>query len=99
MSGRQSEPRSKSARVEPDIEHLDGQLEGALAALAGGMVHDLNDLLMNVLGGLDLARDQLTRRERVLADDDVLATIEAIREATARGHSVVGQLIVLARGR
>ena len=69
----------------------DGQLHASLGALAGGIAHDLNNVLAPIVMAMDLLRlDDL---------DDVQAElVETVSASARRGTELVGQVLDLARG-
>ncbi|TVP79225.1 MAG: PAS domain S-box protein, partial [Gemmatimonadales bacterium] len=67
------------------------RMEG-IGALAGGVAHDLNNILTPILLSLDRLRDpELPVEER-------LALVEGMEEGARRGADIVGQVLSYARG-
>ncbi|HEY3381211.1 MAG TPA: response regulator [Vicinamibacterales bacterium] len=62
----------------------------AVGKLAGGMAHDLNNLLHIVLGHADLI-------EADLAPGRQIPSLTQIREAAGRGSALIGQLLTFSR--
>lgn len=64
----------------------------ALGLLAGGVAHDLNNILSGIVGYPDLLLQQL-------ADDDPMCnSLKAIKESGKRAADQVGDLLTIARG-
>jgi PAS domain S-box-containing protein len=75
---------------------LEGQLLRAqriegLGTLAGGIAHDLNNILMPILLGVNLLR-------RATAPQTVARTIDSIEQSTRRAADLIRQLLTFARG-
>ncbi|MCU7904412.1 MAG: PAS domain-containing protein [Candidatus Thiodiazotropha sp. (ex Epidulcina cf. delphinae)] len=65
----------------------------AIGELAGGVVHDLNNILVPILGFADLAR-----RAETLSQEKLQAYLQGISEAAMRGHDLIARLITVSRG-
>jgi len=74
-----------------EAQFLRMQRMESLGALAGGVAHDLNNVLAPILMCLNLLRPALSRRE----DHEVLELIEA---SARRGAEIVRQLLFFGRG-
>ncbi len=76
---------------ELESQFLRAQRMEGLGTLAGGIAHDLNNVLAPVLMSLDLLEDALPEAE----DRDLLDTV---RSSARRGAHLVRQLLTFARG-
>jgi PAS domain S-box-containing protein len=74
-----------------EANFLRAQRMEVVGSLAGGIAHDLN----NVLAGILAAADNL---ELDLAADERLAVVEELRAAARRGADVLRQVLAFARG-
>ena len=83
--------RDLSERKELERRVLRGQRLESLGTLAGGIAHDLNNMLAPVLMSIELLKETESADER----DQILATIEA---STRRGAEMVRQVLSFARG-
>ncbi|WP_181708806.1 sensor histidine kinase [Chthonobacter rhizosphaerae] len=63
----------------------------ALGRITGGVAHDVNDVLMVVLSGIELVRKRT-------AGAEVDCYLDALREAVERGTAVTRELLVFSRG-
>jgi two-component system, cell cycle sensor histidine kinase and response regulator CckA len=64
----------------------------SIGTLAGGIAHDLNNVLAPIMMGIGLLRDRLT-------DADSRDVIETISTSAQRGAEMVSQVLSFARGR
>ncbi len=80
------------ARATEQRLHQAQRLEG-LGRLAGGVAHDLNNLLTAMSGWASVLQRQLDAPN----DPAVAAALEGIGEATARAAGLTGQLLAFAR--
>jgi PAS domain S-box-containing protein len=71
---------------------ISGSRLEAAATLAGGLAHDINNLMVGVLGSAELLRDELGHRPNLLELADAVA--EAAKEASI----LTQQLLAFARG-
>jgi PAS domain S-box-containing protein len=78
-------------RKELERRFLRAQRMESIGTLAGGIAHDLNNMLAPVLMSIELLKDCASDAER----DAILATIEA---STRRGAALVRQVLTFARG-
>jgi two-component system, cell cycle sensor histidine kinase and response regulator CckA len=78
-------------RKELERRFLRAQRMESIGTLAGGIAHDLNNMLAPVLMSIELLKDCDNHRER----EAILATIEA---STRRGAEMVRQVLTFARG-
>ena len=78
-------------RKELERRFLRAQRMESIGTLAGGIAHDLNNMLAPVLMSIELLKDCHSDAER----DSILATIEA---STRRGAALVRQVLTFARG-
>lgn len=74
-----------------ESQQLRAQRLESLGTLAGGIAHDLNNVLTPILTAVDLLRDETDPEER----ERSLATIE---ESARRGAELVRQVLAFARG-
>jgi signal transduction histidine kinase len=63
----------------------------ALGNMTGGVAHDFNNLLTVIIGNLDLLRDEIADRPRVLENVDV------VLEASLRGVELTKQMLAFSR--
>ncbi|HEY9593994.1 MAG TPA: PAS domain-containing protein [Spirochaetia bacterium] len=63
----------------------------SLGTLAGGIAHDLNNVLTPIISGLESV-------EEAVADDDARRILETIRRSANRGAGVIKQVLGFARG-
>jgi PAS domain S-box-containing protein len=78
-------------RKELERQFLRAQRIESIGTLAGGIAHDLNNMLAPVLMSIELLKDNPTDEERL----QILSTIEA---STRRGAEMVRQVLTFARG-
>ena len=78
-------------RHELEAQLLRAQRVEGLGTLAGGIAHDLNNILAPILMSLGLVRAAVTDP----ADDELIEMLEA---SAQRGADLVGQLLTFARG-
>jgi two-component system, cell cycle sensor histidine kinase and response regulator CckA len=93
-------------RIEDERSHLSEQLAraqrlDAVGQIAGGLAHDLNNLLVVMVSNLSLARESV---EAALASDGDGASLEAVRDdlrelqvAVDRAESLTSKLLQFAR--
>ncbi len=67
------------------------RMEG-IGTLAGGIAHDLNNVLTPILMSMQLLKDE------GLAESERYAIVESIEEGARRGADIVGQVLAYARG-
>ncbi len=80
-----------SARVRLEAQLRQSQKLETVGQLAGGIAHDFNNLLTVITTTAELARADL--RE----DDPVRAEWDVVRDASARGAALTGQLLAFSR--
>ncbi len=80
-----------SERRKLEQQFLRAQRMESIGTLAGGIAHDLNNVLTPILMSVELLREPLSQVER----DGVLTAIET---SARRGADVVGQVLSFARG-
>ncbi len=78
-------------RKELERRFLRAQRMESIGTLAGGIAHDLNNMLAPVLMSIELLRDNPSEQER----DQILATVET---SARRGAEMVRQVLSFARG-
>lgn len=78
-------------RKELERRFLRAQRLESIGTLAGGIAHDLNNMLAPVLMSIELLKGDLTESER----DEILTTVEG---SARRGASMVRQVLTFARG-
>jgi len=79
-----------------DRRHLEEQFRQtqkmeALGALAGGIAHDFNNLLTAIIGGVDLAREEVPVNSVIAAD------LKDVRHAALRAAELTRQLLAFSR--
>lgn len=74
-----------------EAQFLRAQRMESIGALAGGIAHDLNNILSPILTSMELIRAALPRRE----DHELVDIVEA---SANRGAEMVKQILVFARG-
>jgi PAS domain S-box-containing protein len=72
-------------------QSLRAQRLESLGTLAGGIAHDLNNVLTPILASIGFLREPLS-------EDDRRETLEAMEEAAQRGAAMVRQVLTFARG-
>jgi nitrogen-specific signal transduction histidine kinase/CheY-like chemotaxis protein len=80
-----------SERRKLELQFLRAQRMESIGTLAGGIAHDLNNVLTPILMSVELLREPLSQVER----EGVLTSIES---SARRGADVVGQVLSFARG-
>ncbi len=78
-------------RKKLEQQFLRAQRMESIGTLAGGIAHDLNNVLAPILMSIELLRLELDRQEK----DEILDTIES---SARRGAELVGQVLSFARG-
>lgn len=78
-------------RKKLEKQYLRAQRMESIGTLAGGIAHDLNNLLLPIVMGVDLLR-------QVIEDPKLLSVIDNIGKSAERGTSLVGQVLSFARG-
>jgi two-component system cell cycle sensor histidine kinase/response regulator CckA len=78
-------------RKKLEAHFLRAQRMESIGTLAGGIAHDLNNVLTPILMGTDLLRAQTS-------DPQVVGTIAMIEESATRGADMVRQVLSFARG-
>lgn len=71
-----------------DIERLE-----VLSEFAGGLAHDYNNLMTGILGGADMALEELP------AESEVRSVIEGIRRSALEAVDLTGQVLAFSGGR
>ncbi len=72
-------------------QFLRAQRMESIGTLAGGIAHDLNNVLTPILMSIELLRESLT-------DDERNATLDSIQTSAKRGAEMVSQVLSFARG-
>lgn len=87
------EARRMAQREREQLEQqlLRAQRLESIGTLAGGIAHDLNNVLTPIVFSIDLLRDGVT-------DDDLLPVLDEIARSARRGADMVRQLLLFARG-
>lgn len=80
-----------TARKLLELQFLRAQRMESIGTLAGGIAHDLNNILTPIMMSIELLNESVTSA----ADQQLLATIGA---SARRGAQVVGQVLSFARG-
>ncbi|MCX6902176.1 MAG: response regulator, partial [Verrucomicrobia bacterium] len=78
-------------RKKLEMQFLRAQRMEAVGALAGGIAHDLNNILAPILMGAPMLRQPQTPSE-------IASTLDAIESSAQRGAAVVRQLLTFSRG-
>jgi signal transduction histidine kinase/ActR/RegA family two-component response regulator len=86
--GREQAEREKQT-LELQLRHA--QRIEALGTLAGGIAHDLNNVLAPIMLGMGILKDRLT-------DDDSREVLATISSSAKRGAEMVAQVLSFARG-
>lgn len=79
---------SERARLEEQLLHA--QKMDALGRLAGGVAHDINNMLAIILGNTEFARD-------ASVDPEVVESLDEIRAAAERSGRMARQLLTVSR--
>ncbi len=80
-----------SERRQLEEQMLRAQRLESIGSLAGGVAHDLNNVLAPILVSLDLLRPALTQSEHV-------ALLDTVRTSAVRGGLMIRQILSFARG-
>ena len=91
VTGRVAIARDISLEREQDARVAQAARLEAIAQLAGGVAHDLNNMLQVILASADFALEQ------VGPDDPLRADLEPIRDAGRRSSELTAQLLAYAR--
>lgn len=86
-----AERAARALQRSGDLAHA--QQVRAMGQLAGGVVHDVNNLLTTILGHAEFLADELP------APDPRLRHVTQIRKATGNAAALTGQLLALGRRR
>lgn len=81
-----------TAQKAAEAERLRSQRLESIGNLAGGIAHDLNNVLAPILMSVALLREDETDPER-------LDTLQTVEECAQRGADLVRQVLIYARGR
>lgn len=73
-----------------DMLLSDYQKQEAIGQIAAGVAHDFNNLLFIIMGSAEMLSEDLT-------DEDQIATLQAIFDATTRGSELTSSLLAFAR--
>lgn len=79
-------------RKQAEVEVIRAQRIQATAKLAGGVAHDVNNLMAGVLGNAELLRSDLS------AHSEAVPVLDDIAEAAMRAGALAQQLLAYARG-
>jgi PAS domain S-box-containing protein len=85
--------QSAADRLESERERLGAHRMEGIGRLAGGVAHDLNNLLMVIKGYAELLTKQMG------PEDPARTGVEEIRKAGERAARLTGQLLAFSRGR
>ena len=80
-----------SDRKKIEKQFLRAQRMESIGTMAGGIAHDLNNLLVPIMLGVDLLR-------QFSPDEESLPIIETIEQSATRGQHLVKQILSFARG-
>ena len=64
----------------------------SVGALAGGLAHDFNNILMAISGNIALAKTMVSH------DSEIFARLESAEEASVRARSITKQLLTFSKG-
>lgn len=78
-------------RKQLEAQYLRAQRLESIGALAGGIAHDLNNVLTPIVMSVELLR-------RIAPDDDARQLVDAVAQSAHRGAELVKQVLVFARG-
>lgn len=82
--------REAEARLKAEAERRRGQQLEALGTLAGGIAHDVNNLLTPILANVELLAES--------SDEEQLELLEDVRASAERGRDLVKRLLMLRKG-
>ena len=90
---------SEGKRAEDDKHYLEAQLRQAqkmeaIGQLTGGVAHDFNNILANILGYTYLAEEHLASRP----DGKLSTYLDEVRRAGERARDLVTQMLAFSRG-
>lgn len=88
--------RAEEEREKTLAQLIQSQKMEAIGTLAGGIAHEFNNMLMGIMGGLDMIRLVLGKDGRV-DRDAVLKYIEIALESSRRSVDMTRQLLTLSR--
>ncbi len=74
-----------------EAHFLRSQRMESIGTMAGGIAHDLNNVLAPIFMGLPIVRENVT-------DPEALATLRAMELSAGRGAEVIKQVLLFARG-
>jgi len=80
-----------TAHKQMEAQFLRAQRMEGIGALAGGIAHDLNNLLSPILMGTSILREVVTEGEN-------RALVETMEQCAKRGADIIRQLLTFARG-
>lgn len=79
-------------RKELEMQYLRAQRMEAIGSLAGGIAHDLNNILTPILMASHMLQDSV-------ADKDSQAMLQTVQNCAQRGADIIKQLLTFARGK
>lgn len=90
------EERARIERMEVEMRQLQEQFLRAqrlesLGALVGGIAHDLNNMLVPIIVGVDILKDQNL-------SDDARSMVQTMESSARRSAEMVRQMLLFARG-
>ena len=86
------------ARKAAENQLLQAQKLESIGRLAGGIAHDFNNMLFAIQGYAELLSQDLASADPArLAPDDLLASVNAISDATRRAAKLTAQLLAFSR--
>jgi PAS domain S-box-containing protein len=80
-----------TARTQLEARYLRAQRMESIGTLAGGIAHDLNNVLTPIAMAIDMLRDAIT-------DSGSLELLDSVETSTRRGADLVRQVMTFARG-
>ena len=84
--------RDITDRVRMEEELLRNQKLESLGVLAGGIAHDLNNILTTIIGNVSMAKDQ------VRPEDEIFDLLKESEMASTRAQTLTKQLLTFAKG-
>ncbi len=86
-----------TARQALQQQLLQAQKMESVGRLAGGIAHDFNNMLSAIRGHADMLLEDLRSSGEVPSTTDVVTSVEAIRDASARAATLTSQLLAFSR--
>lgn len=90
-------PTDVEDRTTAEQELLHAQKMASIGRLAGGIAHDVNNMLSAIRGFAELLHEDL-ERQPLPPTDELRHSVDAIRSAADRAAALTAQLLALSRG-